>query len=175
MHVPLPRKHNPVEVPRPAGIDAKQKQSTGIRQETGEQGHAHQGMQTLAAKNPGADSYREGTGSQSREHHHVESLPDPPTVCVIHAADGPESGELAIRGEAQGNDHEPQESEEESVDQREAIHRNGSLPAITVGDTLHACCHGAHSCALNPVFFSSSCASCSCPLRRLRMTCTRPA
>ena len=55
--------------------------------------------------------------------------------------------------------------------------RTRARPAPSDAVLMRARCYRcrAHNCALNPVCFSRSWASCSWPLRLLRMTCTRPA
>src|SRR5579862_2031914 len=131
-------------------------------------------MQLLAAEHPCADSHCEGARTQRRHHHHVECFPDSPSIRIIHAADRSESGQLAIPREDDCHENEYGQKYEESVDDRKSEYRHISFPpsALSAIDIGYG---GAHSCALNPVSFSLSCASSSCPLRFLRITCTSPA
>ena len=174
MHVPFPREDDPIEVPGTASVDAQQEQAARVGQEAGEQRHAHEDVHALAAEDPGGDPYGECAGAESSEHHDVECLPDTPTVSVVHAADGAETGEFAIGGEGKGDHDQHDQAEEEAVHDRESENGYGPLPAVGV-EVADVDSGSAHSCALNPVSFSRSWASRSWPAMLLRITCTRPA
>src|SRR5579862_1915764 len=160
MQIPFPGENNPVEIPGTTGIDAEQHQAAGISKEAGQQSNPHESMQLRALENISGDAEGKCARSERGKHHDVEGFPNAPAKSVIHTADRAQSGELAIGRKQKGQENENSQHLKWAGHHRHAVDGDSSFPTIGVGIDVALYC-AAHSCALNPVFFSSSCNSSS--------------
>src|SRR5262249_28013737 len=119
-------------------------------------------MQTMSLEDHSRDSNCERAGTERGHDHDVERLPNAPTISVVHAANWAKTGHLPVARKQKGERNQCGQHFEWPVSHRDSINRYEPFPAslrrasFCVSD-VQIC--GAHSCALNPVSFSCSCAS----------------